>query len=481
MTGSCITAISRKRLPNSRGGGRAAANDSTSPNAVLAACEKLFQTILRPEATVCVGLSGGLDSMVLLDAASRLRQSLNFQLLALHVNHQLSSNANNWQHFCAQQCAERGVPFSVALLSLERAAGLSLEALAREARYIEFAKMDADVIALGHHLDDQSETLLLQLLRGAGVRGLSAMGSTSECPHAAPANLKKIARPLLDLPRSVLQEYAIQHAVQWIEDESNASLKFDRNYLRHSVFPALAARFPGYRSALARSARHAAEAESLLVELATIDLAGAVTHERLSCARLRELSIPRAKNAVRVFLQARGIEPPSSARITEIVRQFTSARQDASVNIVLGKYHLRRFRDELWIVPAFAPAREQIELRWNGESELAVPALGGVLRFTKIQGAGLRATDATQLSIRSRAGNAAFQPDCKRPHRSLKNLFQEANIPPWQRARLPFLYVGDVLVAIPGLGVACEYQTAPDQDGWVIEWRETSGASQSNQ
>lgn len=443
--------------------------EQTADAAVIAACSNLFGATLKHEDTLCIALSGGLDSMVLLDAATRLRASLNFKLVALHINHQLSPHADHWANFCRTQCEQREIPFNAVALSLTHGRGESLEALARAARYAEFAKIDANVIALAQHLDDQSETFLLQLLRGAGVRGLSSMAAIGKCGNA------KIIRPLLELPRQLLGHYAQHHNVQWIDDESNASLKFDRNYLRHRVLPLVDARFPGYRTALARSASHAAEAESLLRDLAALDLAGAVIHDRLSCGRLRELSMPRAKNVVRVFLQTLGIEPPSSARLAEIVRQLTLARNDANVDIALGNYHLRRFRDELWIVPTSAITREHVQLGWNGESELAVPALGGVLRFKKTLGAGLREIAKARLLIRSKAGNQRFQPDCKRPHRSLKNLFQEAHIPPWQRARLPFLYLGDVLVAVPGLGIACEYQAIPGQTGWEIEWQEMTG------
>lgn len=405
--------------------------------------------------------------MVLLEAASELREPLGFHLAALHVNHGLSPNADAWSQFCQRQCDQRGIRLKIAGVAIERTPGASLEALARDARYAEYSAVDANVIAIAQHLDDQSETFMLQLLRGAGMRGLSAMGATSG------AGSIKIIRPLLDLPSTMLQRYAYDTHIEWIEDESNAMLQFDRNYLRHQVLPAIARRFKGYRPALARSARHAAEAEALLAQLGELDLAGAVRANRLSCMRLRDLSTARAKNALRFFLQRFDIEPPSSARLSEIVRQVTTARRDASVCVGLGQYSLRRFRDELWIVPTFQIDREAVELRWQGEKQLVVPALGAVLKFRQAEGAGLRISPTARLIIRSRTENQALQPDCKRPHRSLKNLFQEANIPPWQRARLPAVYLDQTLAAIPGLGYACEYQAGSGEEGWLIEWHET--------
>ena len=238
--------------------------------------------------------------------------------------------------------------------------------------------------------------------------------------------------------------------------------------------PAIARRFPGYRTALARSARHAAEAEVLLRELAELDLAGAVSKNRLNCERLGDLPAPRAKNALRAFLRHFDVEPPSSARLSDMVHQLTTARRDANVCIGLGQYSMRRFRDELWVTPTFETPNEPVELLWQGESELPVPALGGILNFRRTAGEGVRISTIARIVIRSRAGNPAFQPDCKRPHRSLKNLFQEAQIPPWQRNRLPLIYLDGALVAVPGLGYACEYQASSTQNGWSIEWHETT-------
>lgn len=437
---------------------------------VEAACSQLFEASLNPDDTLCIALSGGLDSMVLLESATQLREPLGFNLTALHVHHGLSPNADAWSQFCLRQCDQRGIRLKIVGVAIERTPGASLEALARDARYAEYSAVDATVIAVAHHLDDQSETFLLQLLRGAGMRGLSAMSATSG------AGNMKIVRPLLGLPRTTLQRYADDAGLEWIEDESNAMLQFDRNYLRHQILPAIARRFKGYRAALARSARHAAEAEVLLRELAEIDLAGAVSNNRLSCARLGELPAPRARNALRGFLVRFGTEPPSSARISEIVRQVTTARRDAAVCVGLGRYSLRRFRDELWLTPTFVATPDAIELLWQGESQLRVPGLGGMLSFRRTTGQGLRSSAITRLVIRSRAKNTPFQPDCKRPHRSLKNLFQEARIPPWQRNRIPLIYLGDILVAVPGLGYACEYQARSSEDGWTMEWHETTPA-----
>lgn len=427
----------------------------------------------RPDsARVCVAFSGGLDSMVLLDAFNTLRGEYAFQLGALHVHHGLSPHADRWAEFCSAACVRRDIPLRVEHVHICRRPGDSLEALARAERYRVFAAADADVIVLAQHRDDQAETLLLQLLRGAGLRGLAAMPRVSRCGGI------ELARPLLDLPRAALQDYARARRLEWIEDESNALLEFDRNFLRHAILPQLGVRFPSYAKALARSAKHIADAQSLLEALAEIDAGAPLEEPSLGCARLRALNTERGANMLRAFLQRHGVTPPSTARLGEAVRQLRDARHDANVLIKLGQHELRRYADNAFIISRRPAPPPDFEARWRGEPELDLPALGGKLVFEQVGGSGLRA-DLETLEIRVRHGEARFQPNCRRPHRSLRNLFQEARIPPWQRARLPLLHYADALVAIPGIGIACEWQAEPGEQGWRIEWIESrSGLAQ---
>lgn len=401
--------------------------------------------------------------MVLLDAFAALRDQYPLQLSALHVHHGLSSNAERWAEFCAGECAKRGIPLHIERVHIQKHPGDSLEAVARAERYRAFGSANANVIMLAQHRDDQAETLLLQLLRGAGLRGLSAMPRISRCGAI------ELARPLLDLPRITLHEYARLRQLEWIEDESNAVLEFDRNFLRHEILPQLGTRFPGYSKALTRSAKHIADAQSLLEALAEIDAGTPLTAPSLHCARLRALSSERAANMLRAFLQKHGVTPPASSRLTEALRQLRDARQDANVLIDLGSHHLRRYDDHAYVVPRQPPAPPDFKALWQGEPELDLPELGGKLVFVPGAGSGLSAS-VNALEIRLRQSNVRFQPDCRRPHRSLKNLFQEARIPPWQRERLPLLYHDDMLIAVPGIGVACEWQAQTGQQAWRIDW-----------
>ncbi|MEK7877513.1 MAG: tRNA lysidine(34) synthetase TilS, partial [Pseudomonadota bacterium] len=260
------------------------------------------------------GLSGGVDSIVLLDLLRRLSKKLRFELAALHVNHQINPAAGPWAAFCRAICRQHGIALTVVRVTVPR--GNSLEAEARAARYRVFAALPADYVALAHNLDDQAETVLLQLLRGAGVKGLSAMpelrGENRLTPHASRL-APSILRPLLDFPRSEIEAYARSRKLEWIEDESNADVYYDRNFLRHRVLPVIAERYPAYRRTLARASRNLAEAAQMLDQLAAADAqddAGG-----LGTTALRRLSAARAKNALRHFLARHGVMMPNAARL----------------------------------------------------------------------------------------------------------------------------------------------------------------------
>jgi tRNA(Ile)-lysidine synthase len=451
-----------------------------------------LENIVKPSDRLLVGLSGGVDSVVLLDSLQRVARKLRFRLSALHVNHQLSPHARRWEAFCRRLCRARGIPFQSVNVRVRR--GDSLEAAARVARYAVFARQDCDYVVLAHHRDDQVETLLLQLLRGAGVKGLSGMPllrvegggrraegksekrlrsvSSSLIPHPSspgghpssliphPSSLR-ILRPLLDVTRDEILEYAKKRKLKWIEDESNADTYFQRNFLRHEVLPVIARRFPAYRVTLARAAGHLAEAARVLDEIAAADGAGMIDGGTLAVDALRRLPSARARNLLRCFLAGHGLGMPAADRLQEAHRQVLSAKQDARVQIELDGASLRRHAGRLHVVRAErAPLR--FARRWRGEARLELPELGGVL--TLVPGSGVGVSRARlrgrAITIRLRRGGERLQPDCRRPRRSLKNLLQEAGIPPWERERLPLIFCGEQLVWVPEIGVDCAFQAA---------------------
>lgn len=418
---------------------------------------------VQPGQTLLVGLSGGLDSCVLLHLLAAARASHGFRLEALHVNHGISPNAALWAEFCTRLCHGYAVSFAAAEIEVPRDSGLGIEAAAREARYRILLSQSADALILAHHRDDQAETVLLQLLRGSGVKGLAAMPEH----YQKSASSMPILRPLLDVARCELESYARAHALEWVEDESNLDLAYDRNFLRHHVFPEIEKRFPAARTTLARSAGHFSEAAALLDEIAVADAAQYVDAGHLNIAGLRMLSAARGRNLLRFWLSGYLSAPPSTRRLQELHRQLINARQDARLLVKVRGGEVRRYRDHAIFEtnPGVAP----VHLSWQGEPEIQLPT--GVLTFRRALGQGLSVAHTPgRLEIRSRTGGERFRPNGKRPTRSLRHLLQEAGIPPWERAALPMIYAEERLVAVPGVGVACDLQAAPDEEGWLIGW-----------
>jgi len=416
-----------------------------------------------------LGLSGGMDSMVLLDILSALRKEHSFALTALHVDHQLSPRASGWSALCAQRSASYCVPFRAVRVEVRRDAGAGLEAAARAARYAVFRGLDAYAVVLAQHVDDQAETLLLQLLRGAGPRGLAAMPvARSIAGSGGPLLL----RPLLEVERSRIATYARDRALDWVEDESNFDTDLDRNYLRHEVLPRLAARFPGYRQTWLRASRNFADLSEIAHDQATADAAGALQAGGLRVSRLRELSAARAGNLLRWYLAREGLPFPRREQLEELLRQLATARDDAQPVMQLGGARVYRHRGMLRIGPADAGPGKPWELHWCGEPDLTLPAGYGRMRFERATGAGLAAARLAGLDllVRSRRGGERIKLAANRPTRTLKNLLQEAQIPQWRRERLPLLVCGEQVLWVAELGVDCRFAAQADEAGILPTW-----------
>ncbi len=417
-------------------------------------------------ARLTVGLSGGIDSTVLLHVlAHGLRLSPD-RISAIHVNHQLSPQAARWASFCRRCCRDLGIRLRVARVAVRR--GNSTEAAARAARYGVFAASGADVVVLAHNRDDQAETVLLQLLRGAGPRGLAGMPVFRTGAPPAPA----VLRPLLEVPRSLIAAYARRHRLQWVEDDSNDDRVYLRNFLRHDVMPLLEDRLPGTGITLARAARLQAEASDLLDALALADLGGNAPQGRLPLAPLKALPPHRARNSLRYFLRGNGLLMPDADRLDELLSQAVTARGDAAVRVVLGGAELRRFHDALYIVrPRPALARD-FEMLWNGRGTLRLKELGGVLRLERGMEPGIdgRLLRGKSLRIHVRLGGETLRLAPGGRRRTVRNLLQEAELPPWMRERLPFLYLDGELAAVAGIGVDVRFRAPAGHAGYRPVW-----------
>ena len=426
--------------------------------------------------SIVLGLSGGVDSVVLLHLLHRLSHIYSWRLNALHVHHGISPHADAWATFCADLCMRYGVPLQVERVDIAPLREHGIEAAARKLRHAAFDRQQADFVAFAHHQDDQAETLLLQLLRGAGVRGAAAM------PRAQPRiNAPVLLRPLLDVPRRELLEYARRHTLQWVEDESNADDRYPRNFLRQRVLPLLERRFPAYRETLARGTRHFAEASELLDQLAQQDApdllpsatgseGGGEGEPTLEIARLRQLSQPRAKNLLRYFLHCRGAPMPQAVQLDEMLRQLCGARTDGAVCVEFGGWQLRRYQGRAYAMPAPKEAASGLTVVWSGETQLEWPSLGSTVFFSRAAGEGisLERLSSAPVTLRLRGGGEALRPGRAASTRSLKKLLQQHHIPPWRRERLPLLYCGETLASVVGVAVAADFQAAPGEAGLVV-------------
>ncbi|CAM2170022.1 tRNA(Ile)-lysidine synthase [Burkholderia latens] len=418
------------------------------------------------DAQIAIAYSGGLDSTVLLDAAVRVAGAE--RCIALHVHHGLSANADAWVAH-AQATAERlGVAFESERVDVPHDSGLGVEATARERRYAALDAMcerrGVAALWIAQHADDQAETVLLQLLRGAGIAGLAAMA-----PRYRPdgASVERV-RPLLRLLRAQLERYAVQRGLAWIDDESNGDTRYARNALRIDVLPTLAAHFPGFRDALGRAAQHAAAAQRLLDDLAELDFAGAARDEGRALSRdaLVAFDDTRGANLLRFWMRRLGLPGASAARLANMMRQLRAAHDAHALRVDHAGQCLRLYRDMVyWEAGDSAdPADDgtgtphpESSLAWDGEEVWHVPAWRGTFVFAPADADSAGAVPeallrSAALVARARAGGERLRTSPGGPGRTLKNLFQERGVPAWQRD-VPLLFAGDRLVYVPRLGV----------------------------
>jgi tRNA(Ile)-lysidine synthase len=434
----------------------------TKPLSLLDVVEKGFvslSTSHKKMKSMTVALSGGVDSVVLLHLLHQLQKIQNFTLKASHVHHGLSKNADKWVKFCEKLCTKLSIPLDVNYIKLPQKKSLGIEGEARQLRYEKLLQSQTDLVVLAHHEDDQAETFLLQLIRGAGVKGLSSMAHFDDT--------RRLWRPLLNTPRIDIESYAKKHKLKWIEDESNQNIDFDRNFIRSKVLPILKNRFNHIIKVISRSASHLAEAQYLLDDLAKMDLKSYLKSDnykhKLHVKTLDKLSLSRAKNVLRYWLEINDQMMPSKDLLDELLRQVLTAKKDATIKIQLSKdFEIRRYQDEIYIVQKNQNGQKNYEIIWKGESEIILPN-GQKLTFKKVKGRGihLKFLRDQKLKIRNRQGGESFKPDSKRPTKKIKQLLQESDLPSWERDFFPMIFVGDELAALPNFGIDQKYQVSP--------------------
>ncbi|MCW8091654.1 tRNA lysidine(34) synthetase TilS [Alteromonas sp. ASW11-130] len=415
---------------------------------VLAELQHALSTLQSqpvPAQTLVVALSGGKDSVVLLDILYRIAGSEEDNpyklpsLYAFHVNHGLSSEADDWMHHCSILCAHRNIPFESATVTLQSKPRISLEAQARELRYtrlLEFTKRKNGVLVTAHHLHDQVETMLLQLKRGAGPKGLGSMQAVSF------RNEVPIIRPMLDVSQEAINQYAITSKLSWVEDESNIDERFDRNFLRRQIIPLMEARWPAVSRAISRSAQFCNEQAQLLEQVSKEKLLSLQDAEnKLDVALLLDHSELWQKQILREWLRQFFPLSPSSSVLLQIQKMLI-AKEGSQPLVGIGEYSVRRFKGKLWCINRFEHLPEHLPIPDTG---VTLPVWGKRLNVDVAKDA---QWDRGSLSLVTGLPSIKLRPVGKLHSKLFKEWLKEWEVPPWERIQVPLVFYNDSPVAV---------------------------------
>jgi tRNA(Ile)-lysidine synthase len=413
--------------------------------------------------TYWLAFSGGLDSHVLLKLMQQVAIDLTLTLKVIHIHHGLNKEADQWLLFCQQLCIAYHLPFVARTISIEPLNAESVEQAARRKRYAAIKALlgPDDILLTAHHQDDQAETLLLQLLRGAGMKGLAAM------PQIKSFGLGLHGRPLLPFTRAQLFKYAKQENLQWIEDEMNNDTRHMRNFIRQQIVPQLKMRVPGLNKVLTRTALHMAEAQDLLMALAqekNAQAKGSVA-STLSVAKCLQQSLPMQRLMLRTWISDNGFPVPNTAKLQTIQQTVLNSRWHKMPSVAYQNIAIKRYGDDLYIVSIDVdePLADRL---WQIEQPLLIPGWG-LLQAKQALGQGMLLKQQQVWLRFRRGGEVVAMPGLG--HKTLKHLMQEWRIPPWQRGHLPLLYDRQTLIAIPGFYQHKDYLAPNNQYGWVFQ------------
>lgn len=441
-------------------------------NHLLNRVKRLILNLSTNTSKFYIAFSGGMDSHILLHVIHHLFSHLPLQ--ALHVNHGLHPEATKWAIHCQTICDALNIPLHIEDIASQlhskvyQEKSKGPEEAARNARYaILKAKLKAnDCLLTGHHIDDQAETLLLQLSRGSGVQGLASMPFVTK-HQAGYYHL----RPLLDWTYEERITYAKQHQLTWIEDSSNLDQHFTRNFIRHSILPGFKKRWPRIAKIFSRTADHCAEASNLCAEVAQQDLSNISQNEqnRLSIEGLMQLSSARSRNALRYWLKQQLDYFPASAQLHQIEQLLYSKK--SYLELFFKNRIFKRYRSHLYSLPQKTDDRIPISpIPWDIREPLKLNS-GYTLIAKSTQGIGIRRALLSKhpiLEVCFRKGGECFRPSGRNGSHSLKKLYQEWNILPWQRSEVPLLYFQDKLIAVAGYAIAEDNKAHAKEPGISI-------------
>jgi tRNA(Ile)-lysidine synthase len=413
---------------------------------------KLIQHLSYPN--IFIAYSGGIDSHVLLHLCASI-DHLKFKITAVYVNHGLQAEAESWSLHCQQTCENLGVKFLSLKANAQALHGESPEEAARNARYAALKRLLAkdDLLLVAQHAEDQLETVLLQLFRGSGLKGLSGM------PPCMAFGQGKLVRPLLDVSKNAIIDYAEANRLKWIEDPSNQHTHFDRNFLRNDIIPLLKQRWPSLEKTVSRSAKHCANAQEL-INIFSSELLATVHHlsdNAINISDLKDYPLLQQKLIIRQWFQHLGLKMPSQDFVQKVLDEVVAAREDADPSLSTQGYWIRRYRDVLYCLK---PTQDSLgdNLFWPSGNPLLKVADDVAYEIVE-SSSGIPAElwHNAQITVKLRSGGESMELPGRKGHHDLKKLYQEVGIPPWERAGIPLVYLDDKLAAVGEYWISAEF------------------------
>lgn len=433
-----------------------------------------FQTHIKdilskyPDTETCwVAYSGGLDSHVLLHLLAEIKNHIQLELLAVHIDHGMSNDADLWVKHCQKICAKYAIEFQHYSIDLSHKNDRGTEAFAREKRYEVLAGLvhQNDLLLTAHHANDQLETILMQLMRGSGTDGLAGM------PQARKFSKGLLIRPLLGYSRKDIYDYALGESLEWIEDASNQSNKYDRNFLRNEIIPKLLTRWQAALTTTTRAAGHQSEASVLINEISSIDLKKVCTNDYkiLNLSAFEHLSYVRKKNALRAWVKKNKHAIPTAKLIEKIIAELIYANADCNPCVKWKGVEVRRYRGKLYIMQPLPPHDSSIIKPWSFDDSLELSC--GCLRAVIGNGNGIKKELLSDVvEIKYRQGGEQIRPSGRAHRQALKKMLQDQSIAPWLRDRLPLIFYKNELIAVADLWVEHKYAATETDPAWQIIW-----------
>jgi tRNA(Ile)-lysidine synthase len=403
---------------------------------------------------IYIAYSGGIDSHVLLNLCASIGYFKD-KITAVYVNHGLQVEAESWSKHCEQVCGNLGVKFLSLTANAQAAPGESPEEAARNARYTSLKPLlaNGDLLLVAQHSEDQLETVLLQLFRGSGLKGLSGM------PESIAFGQGKLVRPLLDVTKNAIIDYAEANQLMWIEDPSNQHAHFDRNFLRNSIIPLLKQRWPSLDRTVSRSAKHCANTQGMLTLFADELLKTVINHsdDTLCLSRLQGYSVVQQQLIIRQWFQYLGLKMPSQDFVQRILVEIVAAREDADPVLSTKDYSIRRYRDKLYCLKTSQKELGHDHIWSSGDLSLQIAEDVVYEVVESSNGISAAQWQNSKITVRFRSGGETIKLPGRSGHHSLKKLYQEAGIPPWERAGMPLIYLDDKLAAVGEHWVSAEF------------------------